>query len=355
MSRGGFGAKDLSDTFQEMLTGCAKFIMYLGGLATLISVGLLVFTCVRLGTDTNSAAQMADAVRNVGIFQKVLIVGVMGLAVGASYLFWGADLLGAAQIGGAALLYFAPLYLPSVIGDKSSEATQSAYSALQMGGTVLGIIGLVVVCVDVAIRVQQRVKTGAKADHIKYGKGIKEEGEKQNILLGKCWQLPFCRKFVRERCPIYHARRTCWKELVGCMCEEQVIRNAMENKPIPKDALLAGSYIPQNHKLSTAQKKERCYSCVIFNEHQRHKYKVMMPITVMSFLLVYGLFHSLLVDAVTALVEKINHVVNLGTLGAAGNYKPPTFFVESMLAVIMVIGLTYAMKTIEFICFKIKV
>ena len=355
MSRGGFGSKDISDTFQEMLTGCAKFVMGLGGLATLISVGLLVFTCIRVGSDTTSAAQMAEAVRNVGIFQKVLVVGVLGLGVGASYMFWGADLLGAFQIAGAAALYFAPLYLPSLIGDKSSDASREAYSALQTGGSVLGTIGLIVVIVDVIIRVQQRVKNGAKADQIKYGKGMKEESDKQNILLGKCWQLPFCRKFVREKCPIYLSKRTCWKELVGCMCEEAVIRAAMDDKPIPKDALLAANYIPQNNKLTMSQKKERCNSCIIYNEHQRHKYKVTMPAVVLGWGLIWGLMHGPLIDAVTALVEKINHIVNVGTLGAAGNYKPPTFFVESMLAVVMIIILTYAMKLVEFLYFKIKV
>ena len=355
MSRGGFGSKDISDTFQEFLTGCAKVVMSLGGLATAISVGLLVFTCFKVGSDTTSASQMAEAVRNVGIFQKVLVVGVLGLGIGASYMFWGGELLGAFQLALAAALYFAPLYLPSMLGDKSTEATQGAYGALQMGGSVLGIIGLIVVIIDLAIRVKQRVETGAKADQIKYGKGVKEESDKQNILLGKCWQLPFCRKFVREKCPIYLSKRTCWKELVGCMCEEAVIRAAMDDKPIPKDALLAANYIPQNNKLTMSQKKERCNSCIIYNEHQRHKYKVTMPAVVLTWALVWGLLHGPLIDAVTSLVEKINHVVNVGTLGAAGNYKPPTFFVESMLAVVMIIILTYGMKLVEFLYFKIKV
>jgi len=352
MSRGG---RDLSEALEEFLSLCARVLFYLGGLVAIIAIGLLVFTCFAVGSDPSNSSHVAEAVRNVEIFQKVLIVGLLGVGIGSSYLFWGGELLGAAQIMGAAALYFAPLYLPSLIGDKSTDATKDAYGALQTGGVVLGIMGLLVVIVDVTIRVQQRVKTGAKADSIKYGKGIKEENDKQNIILGKCWQLPFCRKFVRERCPIYHARRTCWKELVGCMCEESVIRNAMENKPIPKDALLAANFIPQNHKLSFQQKRERCFSCVIYNEHQRHKYKIAMPITVVGFIVVWVTLHGPLIGGVTALCEKINQVVHGATLGMGGNFKPPQFFVESMLAVFMVISLTYAMKLIEYVCFKIKI
>ena len=220
---------------------------------------------------------------------------------------------------------------------------------------MLGIIGLMVLIADIAVRISLRFKTGTKADQLKYGKGIKEETGKQNVLLGKCWQLPFCRTFVRDKCPIYLSKRTCWKELVGCMCEESVIRGAMENKPIPKDALLAANFIPQNHKLSMQQKKDRCYSCIIYNEHQKHKYKVGMPAVVISFFLFYGLCHGLLIDAVQAILTKINHVVNGATMGAAGNYTPPTTFVEVMLAFFMIIALTYCMKLLEFAIFKMKV
>jgi len=353
MSR--FGSGDISETLDEILTGCAKTVMILGAVATLISVGLLVFTCFRLGSDPSAATSaISDASRNVEIFQKVLIAGVVGLAIGSTYMFWGEELLGAGQLMLALALYFAPLYLPSVIGGTPNRATEAALGSLQVGGTIFGIFALIVLTADISIRVRNRVKVGAKADHIKYGKGIKEEGEKQNVFLGKCWQLPFCRKFVRERCPIYHSRRTCWKELVGCMCEEQVIRNAMENKPIPKEAILAANFIPQNHRLSEAQKKERCYSCVIYNEHQRHKYKAGMWITVPGFFLFYGACHGLLVAAVTGLLFKINQAVNGATLGAAGNYKPPTSFVEIMLAFFMLIALAYTMKLLEFTIFKIK-
>jgi len=354
MSR--FGAADISETFEGILEGCAKAVAGLGGLATLVSVGLLVFTIAKLGGGSPSASDITEGARNVDIFQKVLITGVVGLSIGATFLFWGEELLGAAQLMLAAAMFFAPLYLPSVFGGgTTNEATEKAMAALQIGGTILGVLGLLVVFVDVAIRVNQRVKTGTKADHLKYGKGIKEENDKKNVFLGKCWQLPYCRKFVREKCPIFLSGRTCWKELVGCMCEEQVIRNAMENKPIPKDALLAANFIPHNHKLTFEQKKQRCYSCVIYNEHQRHKYKAGMWIAVPGYIASYALFHGLLFSAVAGLLQQINKVVNHATLGAGGNFKPPDMFVEAMLFVVMMIGLTYTLKVLEFTVFKIKI
>jgi hypothetical protein len=174
--------------------------------------------------------------------------------------------------------------------------------------------------------------------------------------MGKCWQLPFCRKFVREKCPIYHAKTACWKELVGCMCEESVIRNAMENKPIPKDALLAAKMIPRNNKLTEAQKKERCRNCVIYNEHQRHKYKLYMPSVVLTFLAIYALFHGPLIAAVNGLVSSVNRVVHRVALDTSGKpFQAPAFFTETLLAVFFIIGLTYAMKTLEYLIFRARV
>ncbi len=350
MSNGRFGM-DLSETFESFLTGCAKLLMWVGALATLIAVGLLIYT----GTNAE-AAQLADATRNIEVFQKILSIGVIGLGVGMSYLFWGEDVLGAGQIILAGALTFSPLYLPSIIGGSSpSPAMGPALGAIQQGGMIYGVIAIAVTFADVIIRVRQRVKVGVKADQLKYGKGVQEEKEKQNVFMGKCWQLPYCRKFVRERCPIFHAKRTCWKELVGCMCEESVIRNAMENRPIPKDALLAGNLIPRNSKLTMVQKKERCRTCVIYNEHQRHKYKLYMPMIVLGFLSAYVILRPVLLIAAGEMVQGINKIVRQGTLGGAGNFTPPQAFVEMLVAVLFIIGLTYSMKTLEFLIFRAKI
>src|SRR5476649_912574 len=166
MSR--FGAADISETFEGVLEGCAKTVAGLGAFATLVCVGLLVFTVVKLGGGSPSASDITDGARNVEIFQKVLIAGVVGLSIGATFLFWGEEFLGAGQLVLAGALFFAPLYLPSIFGGGiPNEATEKAMGALQIGGTILGVLGLLIVMVDVSIRVNQRVKTGTKADHLK--------------------------------------------------------------------------------------------------------------------------------------------------------------------------------------------
>lgn len=347
----------LSETFQNVLDGAAKLVAGLGGLATLVGAGFLAFITFRL-SGSASDFKPQDAANTIEVLQKVLSIGVIALSIGSTYLFWGSEFLAVGQLVLAAALFFAPIYLPMVTGVASgagAEQAGKAMGAMQTAGMLLGLVGIGVLVFDLVGRVNKRVKQGTKADHLKFGKGVKEEAGHQNVFMGKCWQLPFCRKFVREKCPIYHAKTACWKELVGCMCEEQVIRNAMENKPIPKDALLAQKMIPRNARLTEVQKKERCRNCIIYNEHLRHKYKLYMPLTVGSFVLVYGAFHGPLFDATNGLVAKVNKVVQIGSLGAAKDFKPPTFFTETLLAVFFIIGLTYAMKTLEFMLFRARV
>lgn len=348
--------RDVSEVFADFVSGCARFLFYLGGVASIAAAGLLIFTCFRLGSDPEAAKHTADALRNVELFNKVLIVGVIGLGVGASVMFWGEDVHGVLQLIFAAALYFAPLYLPSLTqGSDANEAIRRSYGSLQDGGIVLGVLTIVVLIAELAQKARERVKHGVKADQLKYGKNIKAEPDKLNVFLGKCWQMPFCRKFVRDKCPIYHSKRTCWKEQVGCMCEEEVIKGAMENRPIPKDALLAVAAIPRNNRLTPAQKKERCDNCVIYNEHQRQKYRAWLPSLVIGFVLLYVLLRTPLLAATAGVIKQINTAINGATLGAAQKNAIPPIFTELLLMVAFLVVLSYCLKTLEYAVFKLKI
>ncbi|MFI5387363.1 MAG: hypothetical protein ACHQ50_14735, partial [Fimbriimonadales bacterium] len=301
--------REINEGLIELLASCARFLMWAGVLATLVGVGFLVFTCSVFSAG-GAQGNPDQALSNISILEKILYGGVLALGVSTTYLFWGESILAALQIMGAAVLFFSPFILDSAgiarLNGKEIDPVAAALNALNHGGLVLGIIGLLVLAVDLSGRVKSRAQQGWKSDQMRYGKGVKEEVDRHNVFLGKCWQLPFCRKFVRERCPIYHARRTCWKELTGCMCEEEVIRNAMENKAIPKDALMAATYIPRNTKLTFDQKRERCKSCVIYNEHQKHKYKIALPATLCAMAAIYALAHAPLISLMSVIIASLD-------------------------------------------------
>ncbi|MBC8066595.1 MAG: hypothetical protein H7Y17_17325, partial [Chlorobia bacterium] len=310
MSQRGSGSdRGIAEAFHEFLTGAARLLFYLGLALGLGAAAFCIYTAMAFSGGAVQASE-AQALSNIDLFQKLIISGLLAAGVGASFLFWGEELLGGLLLLVAGLLYFSPLILTSAAGVQAdNKVVQNALGTVQNGGLVLGILGIFVLVFDIANRIKLRAQQGAKADQLKYGKGIKEESDRQNVFLGKCWQLPYCRKFVRDKCPIYHAKRTCWKEQVGCMCEESVIRNAMESKLIPKDAVAAAAMIPHNHKLTYNQKRERCKQCVIYNEHQKHKYKALLPSIVAGFALVYVLLHQPLLAGVGGVISSIDKVV----------------------------------------------
>lgn len=346
----------IGDAFGDFLDGVAKLLFWAGLALSLIAVGFLVFTF----QSAIGGASIEQAKANADLFQKILIGGVISLFVGSTYMFWGEEVMAVLQILGSALLYFGPPFLPGMMGGGAMNAgSEAALGALQAGGGVFGICAIGSLIADLAVRARGRIRDGAKADLLKYGKGIKQERDVQNVFMGKCWQLPFCRKFVRERCPIYHSNRTCWKEQVGCMCEEEVIRGAMEGRIVPKDAVAAAKMIPVNQKFTREQKFERCKQCVIYNEHQKHKYKLALPVMVVVFVGCYIILRPWLSAGTSALLMGLDRMMGRITFGASGNVGQQITqnaipIQEIVLVCLMLILFTYALKMLEYVIFKLK-
>lgn len=360
MSAGGFRPTErpeAADTVLEVIGNLAKAVAWLSVAATVVGLGFLIYTAI---IGSGQVPDVAQASRNIDLFGKLLLGGVIGLGISTTYIFWGEDVLGAGQLILAAVMFFSPLYMPAtgiVAGDQ--PITAKALTTVQSGGMILGLIGIIVLLIDLSIRTKGRLTQGSKADMMKFGKGIKTDPDRQNVFMGKCWQLPFCRKFVREKCPIYFSKRTCWNELVGCMCEEAVIQNAMEGKPIPKEAILAANYIPRNHKLTVDQKKARCRQCVIYNEHQRHKYRLYLPITLAGFGLFYLIFRIPLLAVTGGIVDTIDRMIGAATFKKAGGQVVTEtmggrWFNELLLVCIMFVLLAYVLKVLEYTIFKLK-
>jgi len=349
-----FNSEDAVSGFLDL---AAKICFWAGMLAVAVSSGLLIFTFHHFLGAGAPNDEIAAAAGQIDVMSKVLIFGAVAAAIGSTFLFWGEESLHVVQLVVAAALGFTPFYMPIIfqVTDNGTATSGQALGAISKGGIVLGILSLVVLLVELGMRMRIRVQQGSRTEQLRYGKGIKEE-RFQNKFMGKCWQLPYCRKFVREKCPIYHAKRTCWKERVGCMCEEEVIRNAMENRPIPKDSVAAARYIPVNNKLNAAQKRERCRQCVIYNEHLKHQYRLMLPVTIGGFILIYVALRQPLLGATGDLIGKFNEVVSHATYGGAQGIQGSALpFQEILLDCFMVVLLAYVLKVLEYVIFKLKV
>lgn len=349
----------MPEAVSAVIDSGARFLSTFGALAAVGGIGVLVYTfALAAGGGQLDAAQTQQ---NIAIAGLAATWGLLALALGQTWSWWGEETLGALMLLVAAGLYFSPYYMPLVGGAGASAAAGDSLRALQQAGIPTGVWGLFVLLCDLWIRVRTRSSEGARADQMRYGKGLKEEREIQNMILGKCWQLPYCRKFVRLKCPIYHSRRTCWRERVGCMCEEKVIQNAMAGKVVPDNIEAALVMIPRNPQMPESLKVERCRQCVIYNEHQKHKYKVALPFTFAVLIGGYALFREPLLSFSNSVLLGMDSIIAQATY-REGPPSPVAMvhsgvipLQEILLVVMMLIVLAYCLRAIEFFIFKLKI
>ncbi|HWP31900.1 MAG TPA: hypothetical protein VNK96_09305 [Fimbriimonadales bacterium] len=363
------------DWFSTVLEwGSSKFLT-IGIILTLIcTVGLIYyvnhFSNIYLNpTSEQELKIIKEGETYIRYLQIGLIVGLVLFGLGMTSLFWGDIALPLILFLVAIVYFLADEWVPA-LGVSYRETSPSAYAlasgamgSLTLGGLVLGIGAILVQIADVAARMRLRAIYGAKGDVIKYGAGVREESDYRNVFMGKCWQLPFCRKFIREKCPIYHSRRTCWKERVGCMCEEDVIRNAMAGQTIPREAVAAAKFIPYNTRLTPEQKAERCRQCVIYNEHQRHKYKLMLWATMGLTGFIYTIFHTPLLESTNKLLIDFDQAMHRFTFSTqvpggtqiANVSTSPDLLTEIVLLGFVLLVMAQVLKVVEFCVFKLKI
>jgi hypothetical protein len=363
------------DTTNSMRTGdwaatvlewLGEKALWVGGGITVIGIAGLIFYAFKFSSGGYLEKELATANNYIEVLQKMLVAGVLVFALGMTARFWSDIALPLTLFVLAVALFTATWWMEALTGQAGSSenlaVASKAIASLSLAGMYLGAYAIILQVIDAYARVKFRVIYGSKGDLVKYGKGVKEESDYRNVFMGKCWQLPFCRKFVREQCPIYHSRRTCWRERVGCMCEEEVIRGAMEGKIIPKDAVAAAKFIPYNMKLPPSHKAERCRQCIIYNEHQKHKYKLMVPVVFVAVGLFYFGLHAQLLESSGRLIQKFDTSMNKFTFSAGGDLAhdvslgPGNGILEEIfLFCIMMFVLSQLLKLVEFCVFRLKI
>ncbi len=366
----------MTDQMENILDSIARAVVGFGLLGLLGGLVFLVLAYTNSGSGDAAALKLAS--QNLELYQKAGLFGMCFTGLGLTWLMWGEETSGPILLVAGLALVFSPAYLPAALGSKTGQLAVDTLNSITVIGYPAVVIGFLLIVVNVVMAARTKARFGAKADTLRYGQGVKEEKDRQNVFMGKCWQLPYCRKFVREKCPIYHSRRTCWKERVGCMCEESVISDAMAGKVIPADIVAAAKYIPKNSRLSPAQKFERCKVCTIYNEHQKHKYQIALPVTTLAVAATYILTREAAAAGIKrGLMNTDRFLSKAAFSGDHTNDPPPTLnghvgtkvesdtkttgveggfipYHEIMLFVGVLVFLAYCVKGLEYVIFKLK-
>jgi hypothetical protein len=389
--------------FSESAREWAQKILVLSAIPTIglfayLSYGL--FSGQLAGVASNRV-EAQHAVQLVGQLSSYLNIALVVSLLSCLFLFYESEPLGIGLVVVAGVLAYGIRFALDFLGSSqlaNGEASKALFHEFQLAAMIIGAPGVALVVKELIARI---VDSRSRQDltSLTYGKDVVEQRDQPRALIGAfaaCWQLPFCRDGIRVKCPIFHARTKCWKERVGCMCEENIILLAMGGeKEHPHDMTAApaagggfvpigdlltkstektraaiqtrvgprGVRIPTNPHLSEAAKRQRCRNCVIYNEHQRQKYGFLSgPVTVAVPALVFWNFGNL-IAFMTGLINNLETMVaKFSFTGHATNVNEVTkslsgnVFVETVLIVCMTLVLmTWAQRLLEFVCFKLKI
>lgn len=202
-------------------------------------------------------------------------------------------------IGGVALMFGVPYLVASNLSSNLGPNMQGVAKTLSDSGVNAGIAVLVVVGLrilyELGIQIQQaperrrqRMEKEASEDS---GVLKKQKTVKGGNILTPCWNLPFCHERIKEICPAYKARKTCWRYGIGCNCDPKLIESLIRmgapgsGKQSTEMRQRQAEYIRSDleadiHLPSKAERTIPCSKCPIYNEHQRLKFKFINPLAV---------------------------------------------------------------------------
>ena len=258
-----------------------------------LQIGGIAFTVISLylawGLITGSlsnAVILASADRyrilqNIQIACKVVTIGGIIALVSAAIRFHLDEITGYALLMGGAFLHWGlPMLVgTSLQGASLQAATLPAYVVSQY--SLIGMVSLILagplIAIDFSFKMRGVHRKATRgADVI----SIEEEIPKVRFCFF-CWQMPYCREYLRKFCTAYGKRKSCWRLKSGCYCDEEMILRVMKRSATSKlDGFDQRYSMPTvgKKKLSGAQKRKRCRECFIYSEHQKLKYRILSPL-----------------------------------------------------------------------------
>lgn len=363
-----FRARKTAELLQDLLQ-LVGVVSAVGGVLAVAYLLWGVFSGMVSSWATLPPAERLRVEQNLNLAGRALLISTAAAAASFTLLYIQETTIGYIFLLLAALLALgAPLGIIH-LAPQGREPTllPAVVVALQQAGLLCLVPGIIFAVLDVWVRVTSGYfREMFNRANLQYGANVARESQPPNRLLGKCWQLPFCRPSIRKSCPIYHARRACWREGVGCMCEERVILQALEGKGAPSsDPRQNVRFIPYNKHLSEEEKRERCRNCIIYNYRQQQKYQVIAPVVIVAAVTIvvnYAQQAQQLLFQVLRAVD--NFVARFAFLPSTGEVqymkveslaRSSEFVAWMMIGIIAVIFVSYILRIVEYFIFQLKV
>ncbi|MCE5200097.1 MAG: hypothetical protein ABFD54_01025 [Armatimonadota bacterium] len=293
-----------------------------------------------------------------------------GLVVVASLIlrFFTEERLGQILAVAGAVFYFGG---PALVGKYPGERTIEASTVLAAivadfltVGAICLVPGLVLIVRDCILRIWRGISVRRVLESRWGDEAERAKKSRKPKIYGKCWDMLYCRGFVRRVCPAWQEKKPCWRLKVGCYCDEHTILKAMASQGTDNASYrgimqsLGLDKPGKESRVSAKIKRARCRRCGIYGEHQRQKYRILSPMVFPAVVLMMYLFYDDISKYVWMTLDRTDKLfrflayrhVEGYSLGADGHVLTNIAIV--WLTIIIV---SYALRTIEYLIFDLQV
>ena len=337
--------------------------------AMVLSLGYLLF--IVFGPKLRSmgamnANDLAYLVKTIDIAEFVLraasVVVVASLFVRYYYESAVGQLL--ALIGGA--LYF---FSSAAIAGLTLGAFLKfpLYQGIVHEISLVGLIGLVPGAFLLLRDAYQRVRQGIRA-RFSIGQkwGDEEERVKKHCrrkAFEQCWDMAFCREYVKNVCPAFDKKKPCWRIKSGCYCDEGTIMRAMtagaEDNPSMRGIIQSLRLEKaRRDSMSAKQKRMRCRRCVIYSEHQRQKYRILSPLVFPAVVIAFWIFYGRLVEGALYVFHSTDRFMSFLTHQQQSSFSlagEEHIFVLLAVVWLWLVVVSYTLRVLEYLIFDLQV
>lgn len=341
------------------------------GIPVLIVSGLYLLWIVfgpRLAQiDKLPAADSSFLINSLAWSCKGLVIASTAVIISVMMrLFWD-EIVGQTLSVVGVLLYFGtPEALARFVHIRNARSAEIALSIVDtfcIVGALCLIPGLVLVVRDCILRIWRGISVRRVLES-RWGDEREREKQKKPKFYGKCWDMAYCRSFVKQVCPAFKAKKPCWRIKVGCYCDEHTILMAMAGQGEDNESYrgilhsLGLDGQSKRPKISAKAKRIRCRRCGIYAEHQRQKYRLLSPMVFPAVIFVLVLFYGQIAKYVGTALEKTDQFISfLSYKSVASSTMASDGHVLTSIAVVWlaIILISYTLRTLEFLIFDLQV
>lgn len=369
-------AKQVREEFDllGLLVKWARVLVQIALFFFVISAGYLLY-----GIFSGALSHQADArvVENLRVMGQVLAASSFFGALAFCFLTID-EIAYAVLIGivGAGLMFGIPVL---VAGNLHGGGSAQAAAAIQSGAKTAGMAVFAVVGLRFLFEIIQQVLMASEKRRVKAEKeaetGIKRTKAKSaGGVWSPCWGLPYCHDAVREQCPAFRARKSCWRFGYGCNCDPSLIERLIKAGAVEggrgaahvdaRTRATHEAYVRSDLQADRAVRAQErtipCSKCPIYLDHQRQKFRIVNPIAVVACLALLAAAYRPLMAIYREVIKGIAGVASRFTYGTrvdAGEWfeylNTPAIQIFFFVIVGM-LALAYVLKLVEWVIFEKK-